>query len=250
MRAHELHITYGVLKTDKERYRKFLSIINNEDFKKCALKLALGESINECLGIISELKEVGLIREQELTFPVIIGEKARKLSNLANRISRDIANLIIEKVEKYWIVFRTVGILGELDTALERIMVKNDVTPQKTALGEIFLCLSEIGRKVVWRTWFNNDIGIIRAGDIKNKIRVNNLPKELYYSSDLMKSLALSIFRRIMEDSEKIKEIANGEKVFNHLFYWFSKAVLSATVYRFLKENKILWNIEIVYKTK
>jgi len=246
----ELHITYGVLKTDKEKYRRFLSIINNENFKKCALKLALGEPTDECLGIISELKEVGLIREQELTFPVIIGEKARKLSNLANRISRDTADLIIEKIEKYWIVFRTVAILGELDTALERIMIKNNVTPQKTALGEIFLCLCEIDRKAVWRTWFNDDIGIIRAGVIKNKIRVNNLPKELYYSSDLMKSLALNIFRRIMEDSEKIKEIADGEKVFNHLFYWFTKAVLSASVYRFLKENKILWDIEIIYKTK
>jgi len=248
----KLHVFYKIIKSDTEGRCKFESLVSGKDFVRCVKKLALREPADECMNLVNYLKEIGLMRGPDLTFPIVMGGRAKLLKHLVRKEANALFSLFKEKLKRYWIIFRTIALLGELDFALQNILIKNDIRPQKTNLGEIFLSILEIVPKYTWIVNYDETTRnyLIRTGLPEKTVHVNNFPKELNRNSDIVKNLANSIFNATKSNSEGLEILTDRDEQFNHMFYQFATSVQHEIVAMFMKNKEILWDAEIIYKPK
>ncbi len=213
-----------------------------------------GQELEEINGV-KELKEIGLIEENSLNFPLILKENFSEMNPEISSLANEIAELVYHGLSGLVGNSKkllSIAALGELDVTLDDVLLGR-INALAIDSGQLIVCGFEGAEPMAYRSTFTDvDEGLsckIEVGkpmsEVKSSLDANS---QIFAGSSWMLDLAESILEWCLPEAETWAEDLNFKELKLDMFlYGLIKLVYNRAMMLLGKKGKILWDVTLKY---
>jgi hypothetical protein len=234
-------------------------LLHDPEVQEMLLMIERKESVN--IGDydpLKRLREIGLISEDALGFPLILKENYERIRSeidlMANEVSELVSHGLSGLAEGSKEVL-SVAALGELDTALDDFLL-DIISAMKLDSGEVIVCGFEGARPLAYRSWCNEKeegfVCTIEVGEPRSIVYTSiDADSPIFARSKQMADLAEGVVEWCLPEARIWADDLNLRGLRKDMFLYGSTKLVYNKSMELLKERgEILWDVKLRYTIK